>query len=184
MDCSMPGCLILHSLTEFAQTHVHWVNDAIQLSHLCHPVLFLPSVFPSIRVFSNESVLHIRWSKYWSFSFSISPSNEYSVLISFRIEMFSSPYSSRDAQESFPATQFKSINSSTLSLLYGPIFTSINQMFFQHLWQYKNIFVESLYSIIKQIIYILSFSPKHLGTPQPSHLPNHFEMVILIPNPW
>ena len=53
---------------------------------LCHPLLFLPSVFPSIRVFSTESVLHIRWPKYWSFSFSISPSNEYSALISFRID--------------------------------------------------------------------------------------------------
>jgi len=64
-------------------THVHWVSDAIQLSHPHHPLLLLPSIFPSIRVFSNESVLHIKWSKYWSFSFSISPSNEYSGLISF-----------------------------------------------------------------------------------------------------
>ena len=55
---------------------------------LCHPLLLLPSVFPSIRVFSNESVLHIRWPKYWSFSFSVSPSNEYSALISFRIDWF------------------------------------------------------------------------------------------------
>ena len=53
---------------------------------LCHPLLLLPSVFPSIRVFSNESVLHIRWPEYWSFSFSISPSNEYSELISFRMD--------------------------------------------------------------------------------------------------
>ena len=55
---------------------------------LCHPLLLLPSIFPSIRVFSNESALHIRWSKYWSFSFSLSPSNEYSGLISFRIDWF------------------------------------------------------------------------------------------------
>ena len=53
---------------------------------LCHPLLLLPSIFPSIRVFSNESVLHIRWPKYWSFSFNISPSNEYSRLISFRMD--------------------------------------------------------------------------------------------------
>ena len=63
---------------EFAQTHVHQFGDAIQPSHLCHPLLLLPSIFPSIRVFSNESVLCIRWPKYWTFSFSISPSNEYS----------------------------------------------------------------------------------------------------------
>ena len=73
---------------EFAQTHVHQFGDAIQPSHLCHPLLLLPSIFPSIRVFSNESVLCIRWPKYCSFSFSISPSNEHSGLISFRIDWF------------------------------------------------------------------------------------------------
>ena len=73
------------SLLEFTQTHVHRVGDAIQPSHPLLSLLFLPSIFPSIRVFSNEPVLHIRWSKYWSFSFSISPSNEYSGLISFRM---------------------------------------------------------------------------------------------------
>ena len=66
-----------------AQVHVHWVSDAIYLI-LCHPLLLLPLVFPTIMVFSNESVLRIRWLKYWSFSFSISPSNEHSGLISFR----------------------------------------------------------------------------------------------------
>ena len=71
---------------ELAQTHVLWVGDAVQLSQLCHPLLLLPSIFPSIRVFSNESVLHIRWPNYWSFS--ISPSNEYSGLISFRTDWF------------------------------------------------------------------------------------------------
>ena len=84
MDCSIPGFPVLHQLLELAQTHVHRVGDATHLI-LCHPLLFLPSIFPSIRVFSNESVLLIRWPKYWSFSFSISPSNEYSGLISFRI---------------------------------------------------------------------------------------------------
>ena len=88
MDCSTPGLPVLHHLLEFAQIHVHWVSDAIQPSYLilCHPLLLLPSIFPSIRVFSNESVLRIRWPKYWNFSFSISPSNEYSGLISFRID--------------------------------------------------------------------------------------------------
>ena len=93
---------------------------------LCHPLLLLPSIFPSITVFSSESALWIRWPKYWSFSFSISPSNEHSGSISFRIDWFLSPYSPRDSQESSPTPQFKSINSSVLSLLYGPVLTSIH----------------------------------------------------------
>ena len=71
-----------------AQTHVHRVGDAIQPSHPCHPLLFLPLNLPSIRVFSNELALHIRWPKYWCFSYSISPSSEYSGLISHRIDWF------------------------------------------------------------------------------------------------
>ena len=89
MNCSTPGFPFLHHLLELAQTHVHWVGDAIQPSHpLFSPLLLLLSIFPSIRVFSNESALLIRWPKYWSFSFSISPSNEYSGLISFKIHWF------------------------------------------------------------------------------------------------
>ena len=87
MDCSTPGLPVYHQLPEFTQTHVHWVGDAIS-NHLilCYPLLLLPSIFPSIRVFSNESALCIRWPKYWSFSFSITPSNEYPGLISFRMD--------------------------------------------------------------------------------------------------
>ena len=69
-----------------AHTHVHWVVRPSNHLILCHSLLLLPSIFPSIRVFSSETVLHIRWPKYWSFSFSISPSNKYSELISFRID--------------------------------------------------------------------------------------------------
>ena len=87
MDCSTLCFPVHHQLPELSQTHVHWVGDAIQQSTLCD-LLLLPSVFPSIRVFSKESVLHIRWPKYWSFSFSISLSNEYSGLISFRMDWF------------------------------------------------------------------------------------------------
>ena len=85
MDCSIPGFPVHHQLPELAQTHVHWV--VMPSNHLipCCPLLFLPSIFSSNGVFFNESVLHLRWPKYWSFSFSISPSNEYSGLISFRI---------------------------------------------------------------------------------------------------
>ena len=86
MDCSMPGFPVHHQLPELTQTHVHRVGDAIKPSHPLSSLLLLPSILPNIRVFSIESVLHIRWPKYQSFSFSISPSNEYSGLISFRMD--------------------------------------------------------------------------------------------------
>ena len=88
LDCSMPGPLVLYYLLELAQTHVHRVGDAIQPSHLICRTLLLPSVFPSIRVFPNESALCNRWLKSWSFSFSIGPSSEYSGLTSFRTDWF------------------------------------------------------------------------------------------------
>ena len=87
--CSTPGFPVHHQLSEFRQTHVHRVGDAIQPSHpLSTPSPLAFSIFPSIRVFSNESVLRMRWPKYLSFSFNISPSNEYSGLISFRMDWF------------------------------------------------------------------------------------------------
>ena len=88
MDCSMPDFPVLHHLLELAQTHIHSVSDAIQPSHPLSSPSPSASIFPSIRVFSNELALCIRWAKYWSFSFSISPSNEYSGFISFRIDWF------------------------------------------------------------------------------------------------
>ena len=86
MDYSMTGLSVHHKLPEFTQTHVHQVGDAIQPSHPLSSPSPPTSIFPSIRVFSNESVLHIRWPKYWNFSFNISPSDEYSGLISFRMD--------------------------------------------------------------------------------------------------
>ena len=94
MDCSTPGFHVHHQLPEHTQTHVHHVSDAIQPSHLLSFLSLSPSkievlsVFPNIRLFSNELVLCIRCTKYWSFSFNISPSNEYSGLISFRMDWF------------------------------------------------------------------------------------------------
>ena len=86
MDCSTPGFPVHHQLPEFTQTHVCRVSDAIQPSHpVSSPSLPAP-IFPSIRVFPNESALHIRWPKYWSFSFSISPSSALPGLISFRTD--------------------------------------------------------------------------------------------------
>ena len=86
MDCSIPGFPVHHQLPELAQTHVHQIGDAIQPSQYLLCLLLLPSIFPKIRVFFNESTLRIRWPKYWSFS--ISPSNEYSELMFFRIDWF------------------------------------------------------------------------------------------------
>ena len=92
---------------------------------LCCPLLLLPSIFPSIRVFSNESVLHIRWPKYWRFSFNISPSNEHSGLISFRMDWLDF-LEVQGTQASSPTPQFKSINSLALSFLHSPTLTSIH----------------------------------------------------------
>ena len=114
MDCSKPGFPDLHYLPELA---LLMSTELVMLSNhliLCCPLLLLLSILPSIRVFSNELALHIRRPKYWSFS--ISPSNEYPGLISFRIDWSCSP---RDSQESSPAPQLRGINSSALSLLYG-----------------------------------------------------------------
>ena len=114
MDCSTPGFPVQHQPPELAQTHVHQVGDASNHLILCCPLL-PPSIFPSIRVFSNESVLRIRWPKYWSFSFSISSSNEYSGLTSFRMDWLDLLAVQGTLQESSPTPQFKSINSSALS---------------------------------------------------------------------
>ena len=86
MNCSTPGLPVHHQLPEFTQTHVHRDGDAIQPSHPLSSPLLLPPIPPSIRVFSNESTLRIRWPKYWSFSFSISPSSEHTGLICFRMD--------------------------------------------------------------------------------------------------
>ena len=104
------------------------IESGMSSNHLilCHPLLLPPSIFPSIRVFSNESALHVRWPKYWSFSFNISPSNEHPGLISFMMDWLGSPCSPRDSQESSPTPQFKSINSLPLSFLYSPTLTSIH----------------------------------------------------------
>ena len=109
------------------------IKSVIPSNHLilCHPLLLPPSIFPSIRVFSNESVLCIRWPKYWSFSFSISPSNGYSGLIYFKIDWFDL-LAVQGTLESSPTLQFKSINSSVFTFLYSPTFTSIHDHWKTH----------------------------------------------------
>ena len=86
MNHSMPGLPVHHQFLEFIKTHVHWAGDAIHHLILSHPLLLLPPIPPSNRVFSNESTLYMRWPKYWSFSFSITPSKEHLGLISFTMD--------------------------------------------------------------------------------------------------
>ena len=127
MDCSTWGFPVHpYQLPEFTQTHIHWVGDAIQPSHPLSLHLLLPSIFPSIRVFPNESALRIRRPKYWSFSFSISPSNEHSGLISFRMDSLDLFAVQGTLETLLQQPQFKSINSSVLSLLHSPTLTSIH----------------------------------------------------------
>ena len=129
----MPGFPVHHQLPELTQTHVHQLGDAIQPSH---PMLSpSPPAFnlSQHQVFSKESVLRIRWPKYWSFRFSISPSNEYSGLISFRIDWLDFlAVQGEDSQESFPTPEFKSINSLALSFLYGPTLIPIHDYWKNH----------------------------------------------------
>ena len=99
---------------------------------LCCPLLLPPSIFPSIRVFSNELVLHIRWPQYWNFSFIISPYNEYSGLISFRVDWLDLLAVQGTLKESSPTPQFKNINSSALNFLYNPTLTSIRYYWKNH----------------------------------------------------
>ena len=128
MDCSMPGFPVYHQLPELAQTHV--IRTVMPSNHLilCCPLLLLPSLFPSIRVFSNESLLLIRWPKYWSFnSTPVLPMN---------IQDWSplgwTGCSPRDLQEFSPTPQFKTINSLALSFLYSPTLTSIHDYWKNH----------------------------------------------------
>ena len=131
MDCSTPGFLCP------SQTPRVYSNTAIKSvipsNHLilCQPLLLPPSVFPTIRVFSSESVLHIRWPKYWSFSFSISPSNEYSGLISFRMDWLDLLVV-QGTLKVFSKPQVKNLNSSVLSFLYSPTYTSIHDYWKNH----------------------------------------------------
>ena len=98
---------------------------------LCHPLHLLPSIFPSIRIFSSESVLHIKWPKYSSFSFNSSPSSEYSGLISFRMDWLDL-LAVQEILRSSPTPQFKSIHSSTLNFFYSPMLTSIHDYWKNH----------------------------------------------------
>ena len=132
MACSTPGFPVHHQLPELAQIQVHRVGDAIQPSHPLLSPSLLAFNLSKHQVFSNKSVLCIRWPKYWSFSFSISPSTEYSGLISFRIDWFHLLAVQGTLNTNSSTPQFKSINCSLLSFLYSPALTSIHDYWKNH----------------------------------------------------
>ena len=128
MNHSTPGLPVHHQLPEFTQTHVHRVSDAIQPSHPLSSPSPLPPIPPSIRVFSNESTLRMRWPMYWSFSFSIIPSRADLL----QNGLVGSPCSPRDSQESSPTPQFKTINFLAHSFIYSPTLTCIRDYWKNH----------------------------------------------------
>ena len=130
------------------------IESVMSSNHLilCCPLLLLPSMFPSISVFSNESVLHIRLPKFWSFSFSISPFNEYSGLVSFRIDWFDL----LEVQETSPTPQFKSINSLVLSFLYSPTLTSIHDYWKR--WTFVGKVMALLFNTLSRLV--IAFLPR------------------------
>ena len=133
-------------------------------SILCYPLLFLPSIFPRIRAFSNELALRIRWPGCWSFSFSVSPSNEYSGLISFRIDWFDL-LAVQGTLKSLPAPQFKSINSLALSRLYGPTLTSIHDCWKTIAltrWTFVGKVMSLLFNMLSRLVLAFLLRSKHL----------------------
>ena len=136
------ACQASLSITNSRSLHkLMSIESGMPFNHLilCCPLLLLPSIFSHIGVFSYELVLQIRWPMYWSFSFSISPLNEYSELISFRMDCVGSPCSPRDSQESSPTPQFKSINYLVLSFLCCPTLTSIHDYWKNHSFDWMDI---------------------------------------------
>ena len=149
---STAGLPVHHQLPEF--TKLISIESVMSSNHLipCRPLLFLPSIFPSIRVFSNESALRIRWPKYWGFSFYISPSNEHPGLISFRMDRLDllavqgtlkSLLQHHSSKASILVPHLKSINSSVFSLLYGPTSTSIHGYWKNHSFDYLDLCLQS-----------------------------------------
>ena len=160
MDCSMPGFPVHHQLPKLVLTHVHWVGDVIQ------PLYPLLSPFPPTfnlsqhQMFSNESAHPIRWPKYQIFSFSISPSNEYSRLISFRMDWFYF-LAVHGTLESSPTPQFRSINSFMLSFLYGPTLTSIHDSWKKHSFDKMDVCWQSNVSALNMLSrLVIAFLPR------------------------
>ena len=163
MDCSTPGLLsIINSWSLLKLMSIELVMPSNRLI-LRHPLFLPPSIFPSIRVFSNESTLRIRWPNYWSFSFSISPSNEYSGLISFRIDWLD--LAVQRTLKSSPTLQFKSINSLSLRFLSSPTLTSIHDYWKNHSFDQMDLCqqnkVSAFYMMSRLVIALLPRSKHH-----------------------
>ena len=158
MDCSTPVFPLLHHIMELAQTRVLWVNDAIQQS--CPLSSPSPPAFSLSQVFSNESTPHIRRTKYWSFSFSISPSNEYSgFLLGLTDLIFLQPKGL--SRVLFYKPQFKSINSIEFSLLYGPTLTSIRDYWKTidfTIWTFVGKVMSLLFNMLSR--FVITFLPR------------------------
>ena len=139
------------------------IESVMSSNHLIHsrPLLLAPSIFPSIRVFSNESVLCFRWPKYWSFSFSISPYNQYSRLIVFRIDWFDLLAVQGNLKSFSPTPQFKSINSSELSFLYSPTLTSVHD-YWKTITLTRQTFVRKVMSLLFNVLsgLVIAFLPR------------------------
>ena len=169
MDCSTPGFPVLCYLLEFAQTHVHWVSDAIQPPHPLPTPSPPASIFPSLRVFSNESALRIRWSKYWSFSFSISPSSEYSGLISFWIDWFDLLTAQRTLES---LLQHHSLKASILwpsAFLMAQFLTSVDNSYMTTgkntaftIWTFAGKMTSLLCNILSRFVIAFLLRSKHL----------------------
>ena len=157
MDCSIPGFPVLHHLLEFAQTHVMPSNCLI----LCCPLFLLPTVFPSLRAFSSESALCIRWPKYWSFTLIINPSNGCSGVISFRVDWFDILAVQQTLKSLLQFQQFKSINSLVPSLLYGPTVTSVHDCWKNHSFNYLDL-CQQVMSLLFNMLswFVIAFLPR------------------------
>ena len=145
---------ITNSWSSLKLTSIELVMPSSHLI-LCRPLLLLPTIPPSIRVFSSESTLHMRWPKYWSFSFSIIPSEEHSGL-----GLVGSSCSPRDSQESSPTPQFKSVDSSVLSFLCSPTLTSIHDYWKNHSFDYSDLCRQRLCFFNMPSRLVIAFLPK------------------------
>ena len=148
MDCSIPGFPVLTISRTLLK--LRFFELVMPSYHLI--LLLLPSIFPRIRFFSNELALHIRWPKYWSFSFSISPSSEYSGLISCRIDWFDLLAAQGTLKSLLQHHSSKSINSSALRLLYGPVLTSIHDCWKKHSFDYTDLCWQSNVSVFQYAV--------------------------------
>ena len=164
MEHKTPGHPVHHQFLSLLK--LISIESVMPSNHLilCRPLLLLPSIFPSIRIFSNQSVLHIRWPKYWSFSFNISPSSEHSWLISCKMDWFHLLAVQRTLKSSL-TPQFKSINSSALNFLYSSTFTSIHD-YWKNIaltrWTFVGKVMSLLFNMLSRLV--ISFLPrtKHL----------------------